>query len=235
MLHFHPIISILYLYLWLWLSCGQSEGKRDLWWSYLIISHTDGELWLDGRVGRQTCGEFGRFNERLARLWNWTHGYCDFFCGWLVEVVDIDWNDISLLLDKSTFQREVSPVCFLTGHGAPLGLVRWQCQAVEGRVSGGNIITDDAMVRWENRFNLTRERLHGEIRVTFTTTIGHGTTWGGFKGRERIGYSRSAPGADRIQPTVVGCILIISAGQLTDALHWLQIHTRNTRPLLIAW
>ena len=71
-----------------------------------------------------------------------------------------------------------------------------------GRVSGGPIITDYTMVMWENRFNVTRERLHGEIRVTFTSGTGHGATWEGFKGR-----------------AVVGCIMIISAGQLTDALH----------------
>ena len=51
-------------------------------------------------------------------------------------------------------------------------------------------------------FKRASGKLHGVIRVTFTSGTGHGATWEGFKGR-----------------AVVGCIMIISAGQLTDALH----------------
>ena len=45
-----------------------------------------------------------------------------------------------------------------------------------GRVSGGPIITDYTMVMRSIRFNVTRERLHGEVRVAFTSGTGHGGT-----------------------------------------------------------
>ena len=122
-------------------------------------------------------------------------------------------------------------VCFWTGRrsrerSAPLVSQRaterhWDLyddRAKRWEVGWGPIITDYTMVMWESRFIVTREKLHGEIRVAFTSVTGHGGTWRGFKGR-----------------AVVGCIMIISAGQLTDALHWFQIHIEGTRHLLIAW
>ena len=72
-----------------------------------LFVHVNYEWALTGPDQSVDKLDTGVDHKRLTRFWNRMHGRCDFYFGWLVESVDIDWSDSSLL---GSVKRSVSLV-----------------------------------------------------------------------------------------------------------------------------